>query len=50
MPLRFTIYQVICEHLETASRVADAVSCFHQMYDELAQEINGKRWTLGERS
>lgn len=48
---RFTIYQVICEHLETASRVADAVACFHQMCSELAQETDREQgnWARGER-
>ena len=49
---RFTTYQVICERLEMTDRVADAVSCFCQLHDELAQEIKGERanWTRGERS
>ena len=47
---RFTIYRVICEHLETIHRITHASECFRQMVDELAQEIQGKeaKWILGE--
>jgi hypothetical protein len=39
---RFTIYQVLCERLETIHHVTHASECFGQMVDELAQEIQGK--------
>ena len=46
------IYQVLCEHLETIDRVADAVECFHQMMSELSERTNlgneHLEWTLGE--
>ena len=33
-----------------AGRVSDAVACFHQMRDELAQEMDGEQanWVAGE--
>ena len=33
-----------------AGNVVDAVACFHQMYSELAQDVDGKqvKWTEGE--
>ena len=39
----------MCEHLEVTSYLADAVSCFHQMYSELEQRTDSKQrsWALG---
>jgi hypothetical protein len=47
---RFTVYRTICERLETANHIMDAIECFHEMVNELAQEIQGKgaKWVLGE--
>ncbi|KAF8435496.1 hypothetical protein L210DRAFT_2531246 [Boletus edulis BED1] len=36
---RFTIYQAVCERLETIDRIWDAVECFHTMTSELGEEI-----------
>ena len=47
---RFTIYQVICERLETIHNITHASECFRQMENELAREIQGMeaKWVLGE--
>ena len=47
---RFTVYQAICERLETVDHITDAIECFHEMKIELAQQIQGKeaKWVLGE--
>ena len=51
---RFTIYRVICEHLETIDHVTDAVECLQQMVSELADETDihdqQAKWILGKRS
>ena len=47
---RFTVYQAICERLETVGHIMDAIECFHEMVNELAQEIQGKevKWVDSE--
>ena len=36
---RSAIYLVVCEHLKTTDRIADATECFHQMTRELGQDV-----------
>ena len=52
--LRFTIYRIICEYLETTGHVTDASECFCQMVDELVEQANAPdeqvQWALGEWS
>jgi hypothetical protein len=47
---RFTVYQTICERLETVNHITDAIECFHEMANELAQQMEGKeaKWVFGE--
>ncbi|KAG8216354.1 hypothetical protein J3R82DRAFT_6433 [Butyriboletus roseoflavus] len=49
---RLVIYRVVCERLETVDRVMDAIECFHEMENELVQEIQGKEveWALDFKS
>ena len=51
---RFTIYQIICECLETIGRITDASGCVRQMVDELIDQANAHdeqvQWVLGEWS
>ena len=48
---RFTIYRVICEHLETIDHVTDAIECLQEMVGELADETDihdeQAKWILG---
>ncbi|KAF8120149.1 hypothetical protein EV363DRAFT_1374870 [Boletus edulis] len=37
---KFTIYQVVCERLETINRIMDAVECFHAMMSESGEKID----------
>ncbi|KAG9311265.1 hypothetical protein JVU11DRAFT_8351 [Chiua virens] len=44
---RFTIYQVICEHLEAIDRVTEASECFCQMFYELEEQLDKhQEWAL----
>lgn len=49
----FTIYQALCEYLETIDRITDAIECFRKMVG-LGQQRNTHveqaRWVCGERS
>ena len=51
---RFTIYHVMCEHLETVGRTSDASECSRQMVVELVQQEKvpdeQADWILGEWS
>ena len=50
---RFTIYWVICEHLEMVDHITDTIECLQQMLSELADETDiyddQERWILGKR-
>ncbi|KAG6372499.1 hypothetical protein JVT61DRAFT_7605 [Boletus reticuloceps] len=35
---RFTIYEAVCEHLETIGRIRDAVECFYTMTSEFGEK------------
>jgi tetratricopeptide (TPR) repeat protein len=37
--LRVTVYCVVCEHLESMERMTDAVECFHEMTNDLGEEV-----------
>lgn len=47
---RVMIYRAICEYLEMADRLTDAIDCFYRMVNELAmtQEEEEAKWVLGE--
>ncbi|KAF8554675.1 hypothetical protein OG21DRAFT_1508679 [Imleria badia] len=36
---RVTTYWAVCERLETMDRVTDAIECFHEMTNELGEEV-----------
>ena len=40
----------MCERLETVDRITDAIECFHEMENELVQQMQGEeaKWVLGE--
>ncbi|KAF8547675.1 hypothetical protein OG21DRAFT_859147 [Imleria badia] len=37
---RFTIYRVLCDHLETLNQITVVAECFHQMSSEFAEQTN----------
>lgn len=50
---RLTTYRTLCEGLEMADGIMDAVECYHQMAGELAEEIITRgeqaKWFLSEQ-
>ena len=49
---RLTIYRTLCEGLETAEGIMDAIECFHHMTSELTEvtitQDEQAGWVLGE--
>ena len=50
---RFTVYQALCDHLESLNLMTVATECFHQMMGEFGDEnlhAEQTAWILSERS